>query len=39
MYEEDPNQTFSIVVNAEPATAQALKLRGQACRLVMRDDV
>lgn len=39
MYEEDPNQTFSIVVNAEPATAQALKLRGQACRLVMKDDV
>lgn len=39
MYEEDPNQTFSIVVNAEPATAEALKLRGQACRLVLKDDV
>jgi hypothetical protein len=39
MYEEDPNQTFSIVVNAEPATAAALKLRGQACQLVLKDDV
>lgn len=39
MYEEDPNQTFSVVVNAEPATAEALKLRGQACQLVLKDDV
>lgn len=39
MYEEDPNQTFSMVVNAEPATAEALKLRGQACQLVLKDDV
>lgn len=39
MYEEDPNQTFSMVVNAEPATAEALRLRGQACQLVLKDDV
>lgn len=38
-YEEDPNQTFSMVVNAEPATAEVLKLRGQACQLVLKDDV
>lgn len=39
MHGQDPNQTFSIVVNAEPATAEALRLRGQACQLVLKDDV
>ena len=39
MYEEDPEQSFPMVVNAEAATAEALKLRGQACQQALVDDV
>jgi len=39
LYEEDPDETFTMVVNAEAATAEALKLRGKACQLVLKDDV
>jgi hypothetical protein len=39
MFEDNHAQTFSIVVNAEPATAEVLKLRGQACQLLLEDDV
>jgi hypothetical protein len=39
MFEDNRAGTFSVVVNAEPATAEVLKLRGQACQLLMKDDV
>jgi hypothetical protein len=40
MYEVNQAQTFTVVVNAEPATAEVLKLRGLACQLLaVEDDV
>jgi len=37
LHERDHNSTFQIVVNADVATAKALKLRSQRCGLIMED--